>query len=378
MTPWHILTSEYPPDVGGVSDYTRQVAEGLANAGEEVHVWCPRPAAGRGTRAVRVHAVLGNIRPSDLRRAGDQLDEFTAPRRLLVQWVPHGFGYHSMNVWFCLWLLRRSMSGDLVELMVHEAYSDFRRGPIRHLVMACVQRVMTVLLLLTASRVWIATPAWERRLRAYALGRNVSITWLPVPGCVSPDDGALSDIVRKRYATEGTTLIGHFGSFGRDVTSLLDAWLPAVMAHAVQPSLLLFGSGSDAYRDRLLDQHPEWATRIHSAGYVPRSLLAEHIAACDLFVQPYPDGITARRTTTMACLSQGRPVVTTGGPSTEAFWSNTGAVALADVHDPDRGVAAVAALMEDPQRRQALGAQGRALYLRAFDVSHVVGTLKAA
>jgi len=286
VTPWHILTSEYPPDVGGVSDYTRQVAEGLANAGEEVHVWCPRPAAGRGTRAVRVHAVLGNIRPSDLRRAGDQLDEFTAPRRLLVQWVPHGFGYHSMNVWFCLWLLRRSMSGDLVELMVHEAYSDFRRGPIRHLVMACVQRVMTV--------------------------------------------------------------------------------------------LLLFGSGSDAYRDRLLDQHPEWATRIHSAGYVPRSLLAEHIAACDLFVQPYPDGITARRTTTMACLSQGRPVVTTGGPSTEAFWSNTGAVALADVHDPDRGVAAVAALMEDPQRRQALGAQGRALYLRAFDVSHVVGTLKAA
>jgi glycosyltransferase involved in cell wall biosynthesis len=378
VTPWHIVTSEYPPDVGGVSDYTRQVAEGLARTGEEVHVWCPRPAVNRGTAGVRVHPVLGSIRPSDLRRTGDQLDEFPAPRRLLVQWVPHGFGYHSMNLWFCLWLLRRSMAGDLVELMVHEAYSDFRRGPLRHVVMACVQRFMTALLMLTARRVWIATPSWERRLRAYALGRNLSITWLPVPGCVSPHAGAGSDVVRRRYASEQTTLIGHFGSFGVDVTSLLEAWLPAVMAHAAQPSLLLLGSGSDAYRNRLIEQHPHWATRIHSAGYVPGSLLAEHIAACDLFVQPYPDGITARRTTAMACLSQGRPVVTTEGASTEAFWSKTGAVALAGVHEPDACVAEVAALIEDSRRRQALGAEGRALYLREFDLSHVVGTLKAA
>ena len=46
MSVWHIVTSEYPPDVGGVSDYTRQVAEGLARMGDEVHVWCPRAAEG--------------------------------------------------------------------------------------------------------------------------------------------------------------------------------------------------------------------------------------------------------------------------------------------------------------------------------------------
>src|SRR5262245_50199511 len=257
-----------------------------------------------------------------------------------------------MNVWFCLWLLRRSMSADVVELMVHEAYSDFRRGPLRHVVMACVQRLMTVLLLLTASRVWIATPAWERRLRAYALGRKISITWLPVPGCVSPRAATASDVVRQRYAREGPILVGHFGSYGKDVTTLLETWLPGVMNHPVQPVLLLLGNGSETYRDRLRLQHPHWAARIHSAGYLPGSLLAEHIAACDLFLQPYPDGITARRTTTMACLSQGRPVVTTAGASTEAFWSNTGAVALADVSDPDLCVAAVAALLEDPQHRQ--------------------------
>jgi hypothetical protein len=42
---WHLVTCEYPPQVGGVSDYSLAVATGLAAAGQTVHVWCPRPGA---------------------------------------------------------------------------------------------------------------------------------------------------------------------------------------------------------------------------------------------------------------------------------------------------------------------------------------------
>ena len=41
MIDWHIITGEYPPQPGGVSDYTRLVAEGLAAAGDAVTVWAP-------------------------------------------------------------------------------------------------------------------------------------------------------------------------------------------------------------------------------------------------------------------------------------------------------------------------------------------------
>ena len=49
-----------PPDVGGVSDYTRQVAEGLARMGDEVQVWCPlrpmkRASPGAHTPQSRPH-----------------------------------------------------------------------------------------------------------------------------------------------------------------------------------------------------------------------------------------------------------------------------------------------------------------------------------
>ena len=91
MTRWHLLTCEYPPDIGGVSAYTGQLARALAAAGDDVHVWCsgdPRLAQ----VGVTVHAALGSWSPRDLRRVNAQLDACPGPRRLLVQCVPHGFG----------------------------------------------------------------------------------------------------------------------------------------------------------------------------------------------------------------------------------------------------------------------------------------------
>jgi hypothetical protein len=112
----HIITSEYPPQPGGVSDYTRLVAEGLAQAGEEVHVWCPGTAGESISEGgVHVHSGLGRVTPEDLARVGDELDRFPGPRQMLVQYVPHGYGYRSMNVPFCFWLWRRARKrGDWV------------------------------------------------------------------------------------------------------------------------------------------------------------------------------------------------------------------------------------------------------------------------
>jgi glycosyltransferase involved in cell wall biosynthesis len=378
MTPWHIITSEYPPDVGGVSDYTRQVAEGLARMGDEVHVWCPRAAECAPPVGPYVHPELGSIRPRDLRRLDERLDSFPAPRRLLVQWVPHGFGYHSMNVRFCLWLAKRAWAGDEVELMVHEPYLEFRRGPLRHALMACVHRAMTIVLLSAARKVWISIPAWERMLRPYALGRDVPMRWLPVPGCVRDAHAASAAAIWLKYVAGGQHLIGHFGSYGPAVTTLLFTHVPPIMDSAFKPSLLLLGAGSEECREALVTRHPAWATRVHAAGYVASSDLAAHIAACDLFVQPYPDGVTSRRTSVMACLSSGRPVVTTIGHLSEPLWAETGAVAIADVTDSTAFAAAAVGLLANADARAALAARGQHVYAERFSVHKVIDALRAA
>ena len=78
MTEWHIITHEYPPQVGGVSDYTYLLASALAAAGDRLHMWCP---AGSGdpppAPGLIVHRELGEFTPGDLHRVGKKLDEFS-------------------------------------------------------------------------------------------------------------------------------------------------------------------------------------------------------------------------------------------------------------------------------------------------------------
>ena len=217
--------------------------------------------------------------------------------------------------------------------MVHEPYLEFRRGPLRHLAMACVHRLMTMVLLRASRKVWMSIPAWEPLLRPYALGRDLPMQWLPVPGCVADASAAPAAAIRLTYAADGQPLLGHFGSYGTAVTALLAERLPLLMDGPLTPSLLLLGSGSERFRDELVERHPSWAARVHAAGYLSAADLSAHIAACDLFVQPYPDGITSRRTSAMACLAHARPVVTTTGHLSEPLWVETGAVASADVAD---------------------------------------------
>src|SRR5881397_3107343 len=130
MRSWHILTSEFPPRLGGVADHTQIVATGLAEAGDEVHVWCtPEKQESRKSvtaSGVSVHRELGRLTPSDLRRVGRLLSEFPAPRRLIIQWVPHGYGYRAMNLPLCLWLWHRAAScDDDIDVIVHEPFLPF-------------------------------------------------------------------------------------------------------------------------------------------------------------------------------------------------------------------------------------------------------------
>src|SRR5262245_26547411 len=283
MKPVHIVTCEYPPQIGGVSDYTRLIAEALALVGEEVHVWCPLVDAPREASSVRLHPELGRARSADLKVVSDSLDAFPAPRRLLVQWVPHGYGCHSMNVGFCLWLARRAAQGDVVELMVHEPFIEMTWWPMRHTAIAIAHRLMTMILMSAASRVWVSIPAWESKLRPYALGRSVPMECLPIPAAIETSFATTSS-VREKYVAGAQPLIGHFGSYGNDVSLLLESRLTAIMESAAKPAVLLIGARSDAFCNALIARHPSWSARVYATGYIATTELARYIGACDLML----------------------------------------------------------------------------------------------
>lgn len=376
-TCWHIITCEYPPQSGGVSDYSEGLAAGLATPGGQVHVWCPASPGTQPPKAgIDVHRQFGRFSPRDLRRVGTELDAFPSPRRLLVQWVPHGYGYASMNLAFCWWLWKRAKRGDRVELMVHEPFLRFRWGSPGQNAAALVHRWMTMLLLRAASQVWMSIPGWEQFLRPYALGRRVPFRWLPIPSNIpAADDSARVEAVRRRYVDDDGILIGHFGTYGALITTLLEPILCAWASDGADWVVLLIGKGSEQFRDKLVRREPRLAGQVQATGALEAKELSCHLAACDLLIQPYPDGVSSRRTSFMAGLCQGKPIVTTAGDLTEPLWSQSQAVALAPAGDTPAFVALMGNFLKSAADRQRAGAAAGRLYRERFDMSHVIQAL---
>ena len=373
----HFVTPEYPPQHGGVADYTHHIATELSRSGERVHVWGPSGIAAPAGSAIVVHPDFGDFRRGHLRRAGTRLDAFPPPRRLVVQWVPHGYGRRAMNIAFCLWVWRRSMSGDAIDLVVHEPFVTFS-GSVGQHALALVQRVMMLCLMSAARRVWVTTRAWTPLLEPFLAGAATPIQWLPVPSSLQPANPVDVSDIRARYAPGKEPLIGHFGTYGTMITPLLTDAMVSVMDAHESTKFLLIGRGSEAFRSAFAARHRPLANRVSATGTLDVDTLAAHIAACDVLLQPYPDGVTARRTTTMAGLAAGVPVVTTRGTLTEHLWQDTAPVRLAPVGEGRALAEHVIQLLADPAERRRQAESGRAFYDRWFDVGHTVTALAAS
>ena len=386
MPEWHLITSEYPPDIGGVADYSRVVARGLSDAGEIVHVWCRE--AGRSSSAhgsesmesVFVHREFNDFSPAELRSVGRQLDRFAAPRRLLIQWVPHGYGYRSMNVPLCFWLWQRAArKHDRIEVMVHEPFLAFGEGSRKQDCAAAIHRLMVFMLLKAATKVWISIPAWKDRLAPFVLGGGKSFEWLPVPSSIPVvDDPVGVAALRGEYVSHDASLVGHFGAYDQYMVGLMSELLPLLLASRDDVSVILLGKGSMELRELLVSQRPDLSGRLHATGSLDAEALSRHVSACDVMLQPYQDGVSGRRTSAMTALSHGVPIVTTSGKATEMVWNESGAACLVEVGDLRALMNITSQLLNSVKLRTAKSKQSKSLYFERFDARHTISALRSS
>jgi glycosyltransferase involved in cell wall biosynthesis len=180
--------------------------------------------------------------------------------------------------------------------------------------------------------------------------------------------------VRQRLAPDGERLVAHFGTHSPLVTALLDSVLERVL-DSRNARVVLIGRNSERYVQSFVARRSRFNGRLAATGVLQPGDLSKHLQACDVLLQPYPDGVSTRRTTTIAGLAHGRAIVTNEGALSEPLWRESGAVALCS--SPDAALLAdeVAALLADDRRRSALAARARQLYDGVFDIRHALGAL---
>jgi glycosyltransferase involved in cell wall biosynthesis len=372
--PWHIITGEYPPGRGGVADYTRSVARGLAMAGDEVHVWAPAAAGGLVEETgVEVHPLRRGFGPRGLWSLARAFSQVRQPRRLLVQYVPQAFGLRGMNVPFCAWVA--SLADTQVWVMFHEVFVWWRPWwRLRTAALAAATRTMATLLAARADRTFVSVPSWEPILSSLAPRRSPA-RWLPVPSNLpaAVASGSRADVRGRLGLGPETPLIGHFGTYGSLMAPLLTRAALKVLEGDPRRRLLLLGRGGQAFV-RELAASSAVTERIIATGELEAHEVAAHLTACDILVQPYADGVSTRRGSAMAGLALGLPVVTNEGWLTESIWREFDAVVLAP--GPDSVGEAANVLLRDPARAAALGRRGRELYRARFSIEHTVQALR--
>jgi glycosyltransferase involved in cell wall biosynthesis len=391
---WHLVTGEYPPACGGVGDYTAYLARALADAGDTVHVWTPRSfrlkaaatgsaadvpgstvEVGRAIDGVKVHDLPDRFGPASRRRLAAAWR--TTPGIVLLQYVPNALGARGANLPFCLWLRRIHRGGADVRVMFHEPYLYFSLARPWRNALALVQRMMAATLLRSATRVYLSTATWRRYLSA--AGALPRIETLSIPSSLPATASRESiDRYRLEIAPDGAQVVGHFGTYGEHVAHELHALLPVLAERLPAIRFALAGAGSVEFLDRLRIQHPRLAARAWAAGHLDEGAVPAVLRACDLLVQPYPDGITTRRTSVMAGLKNGVATVSTSGFLTETVWTDSRAAALAPTRDAEAVAELVATLLGDPEARAALACRGAQAYRQHFSIEHTVAALRTA
>jgi hypothetical protein len=379
----------------------------LAEAGDEVHVWAPaqppriedrrskiegpktvsasildsrfsmHAISSRSTakdREVAVHRLPGRFGPRDFEILDRFLRRSSKPCRLLVQYVPHAFGCKGMNVPFCWWLSRRR---EPVWIMFHEvAFPIARHQPLTYNFLGLVTRLMVNLVARKADRIFVTIPSWEALLPNSPSVRR-RVTWLPVPSNIPTVASPLAvKAVRGQIASANETVIGHFGSYGPAVTGLLMEILPPLLQKDPQRRVLLVGREGDRFAVALRQANPAFQKQITATGTLMLEQIAAHLAACDCLVQPFIDGVSSRRTSVMAGLALGVPIVTNAGLLTDPVWKNCQAVMLTSSPSSGYFADAVENLLGQAERLSELRRQAVTFYQRNFALPRIIQTLR--
>jgi glycosyltransferase involved in cell wall biosynthesis len=368
-----LLTGEYPPYAGGVADYTYQVAHGLRQRGIGVEVIVFREPPGSIEPAVTF--VGSAVNPVSLRRASRIIEKSSEDRILLVQYVPQGYGLKGMNLPFVLWLSR--LTETTVWVMFHEVQVTVAQGaPWKHRLLAFITQDMAQRIAKRADHCFVSISSFIDPVKKFTRA-GVRVEWLPVPSNL-PAEGDQSEVAGLRVSLlEGGTgpLVGNFGTYGRSVQPLVQSVVEQSRRLHPEWKFVFIGRGSQEFLNELEERGVVPPGSAVASGSLGAAEAACWIKACDVMVQPYPDGVSSRRTTLMAALALGKATVSNLGHLSDNFWAHSQSLYITGQPDAGELVAAVAAVLRDTDLRNRLQTDAAGFYSQKFSLDQTLQRL---
>jgi hypothetical protein len=269
---------------------------------------------------------------------------------LLVQYVPFLFARRGVAPALVRSIAQLHRAGTRIGIFVHEPWVPPTRLVWR--ITGPLMRRQLLALVRHASAVYSPVPAFLELVRP-ALAPGASAAVVPVGSNVPvvPSDRAAT---RARFGLEDSDVA--IGVFSPGASGALGTWVAqAARDLSGQPAVVwvIFGTGSET-QPTGVPQGPS----VRRLGWLPREDTSAVLRALDLAAAPFADGLTLRRTSAMATLAHGVPLVSSNGPLADPDLRDAAVLAA----DANAFAAAIRHLAHDPEARAKLAARGRAFY----------------
>jgi glycosyltransferase involved in cell wall biosynthesis len=368
-----LVTGEYPPMQGGVGAFTRELAKALALAGCEIHIITDRRARPAEKRQnwrllqepidlgfAQLHARVGQWRWPVLTTVTDivvrqELDV------LNIQYQAAAYHMRSPAINFLPWRLKGITKTVVTFHDLRVPYLFPKAGRIRRAAVDFMARQAHGVVVTNAADYESMSAVRSGQVRQIPIGSNIST--------VEVEAAAVAELRSKLNISPDHFLLGYFGFLNESKGADL---LIQALAHQPENTHLLFIGGRTGSSDRDNNQdfydHLLQASarlnlleRVHFTGFVSDREVAGYLAAADLMVMPYRDGVSLRRGTLMAVLAHGRPLLTTRPvtPIPELVHGRHAYLVPAGQVEPLSN--AICELMADRQGRIDMGREARSL-----------------
>ena len=307
-----LISGEYPPDQGGVGDFTRELGHALAELGHEVHVIAGESPTSNIQHPITIHRMMSGWRWGCWKQILSLARELELDV-LNVQYQAAAYDMHPAINFVPGKKIRPPVVVTFHDLKV--PYLFPKAGPLRRwVVRALAQRADGVIVTNREDELQAANSEWQiANLTRIPIGSNI------IPRLSGEHD---RDTWRTQWGLEpDDLLLGYFGFLNESKGGEeLMQTLALLVEQGLPAHLLMIGGrvgSSDptnqAYAERVenLIASLDLNERVHWSGYANPEEVSAGLLTVDVCVLPYRDGVSFRRGTLHACLAHGRAIVTT-------------------------------------------------------------------
>ncbi|HEX6288566.1 MAG TPA: glycosyltransferase family 4 protein [Herpetosiphonaceae bacterium] len=327
--PIHILfiTGEYPPAVGGVGDYTRQLGRALIDRGQRVSVLTSAPANEQDDRSEPAVIPLGTTWSWPMWRQALRVIRLLTPDVVHIQYQTGAYAMHpAINL--LPWRIRRLPQRPRIAVTAHDLRLPYllpKAAPLRAWVTARLFDDADALILSNAEdqrRARGQSPP-DRELFSPRSAVGVPTTVIPIGTNITPQPHHGYDRERWRGRlglAPDTVLLAYFGLLNRS-KGVLDL-LAALAELPPRFRLLIIGGAAPLPEDQRYAAEVQativergLSERVQITGPCTEAEVSGHLLAADMTVLPFLDGASYRRGSLLAALAHGTPTITTAPPT---------------------------------------------------------------